>query len=60
MQISAANFLIAAQQAVKAAPQVHAAKPTFEPLEFKQTAAPVRTASQDAPARPGAQLDIKV
>jgi hypothetical protein len=62
MQISTSNFLIAAQQAAKTVLQAHAtAKPAFEPLEFKQTAAPAKTAAQGTPvSRPGSQLDITV
>ena len=69
MQISAANLLVASQQGAKAAPRSGGAfatalakeKPGFEPLAFKQVAAP-----QFAPAAPptlspmGSQIDILV
>jgi hypothetical protein len=75
MQISAANILIAAQQAAKQAPQAKpAAKPFaealadhskgdgFAPLNFKQPTAPAAapTQAQTPSARPGSQLDIRI
>jgi hypothetical protein len=72
MQISAANLLIASQQGAKAAPRPGGAfaaaladeKPDFEPLEFKQTAAPkfdtAAPPASPASQRPGSQIDIRV
>ncbi len=75
MQLSAANLLIAAQQAARPAPQAGAPKfaaalaaentkdDAFAPLAFRQTAgaAPARPATvQNPPSRPGAALDIRV
>jgi hypothetical protein len=60
MQISPTNFLLAAQQNAKAAPQAKASA-AFEPLDFKQTAAPVKeTPAYDPKARLGSQIDIRV
>ncbi|HEY0282020.1 MAG TPA: hypothetical protein VGC27_05300 [Rhizomicrobium sp.] len=72
MQISAANLLIASQQGAKAAPRPDGAfaaalvkeKPGFEPLNFKQAAAPKLAAA--APPSPqgvaplGSKIDIRV
>mgnify|MGYP001557465221 CR=1 FL=1 len=63
MQISAANLLIASQQAAKAAPRPDAKafaaameKASFEPLAFKEvTAAPKAAAQIQSPAQPPAQ-----
>jgi len=73
MQISAANLLIASQQAAKAAPRPDAKafaaameKASFEPLAFKEVAPAPKAAPQVQPpaqkafARLGSQLDIKV
>ena len=85
MQLSAANLLIASQQiargTTKPSPGAQAqfsaalakekgvAEPDFEPMDFKQTAAPAKTAPAAAqpPARPyagggtlGANIDIRV
>lgn len=61
MQISAANFLVAAQQGPKAAQAPAPAKTAFAPLDFKQTAAPAKAAQTHTPAqRPGSQIDITV
>ena len=75
MQISAANLLIASQQAAKAAPRsdgVFAAamakeKPGFEPLAFKQLETQAQPAPQAKPlaslaasAPMGSQIDIRV
>ncbi len=64
MQISPANFLIAAQQGTRAAPAAKAGeKPRFEPLAFKQ-AGPAPQIASPAPvaavAPPGSQIDIRV
>ncbi len=76
MQISAANLLLASQQQAKPSarpdPTAFASalaeeKPPFEPLPFKQTAAPQHAAAaqvaQPRPAQPapmGSQVDIRV
>ncbi len=75
MQLSAANLLLAAQQAIRPAPQpktpAFAAELSgaqkddlFAPLDFKQTAEPApqpRPApAQAAPSRPGSALDIRI
>ena len=72
MQISAANLLIASQQGAKAAPRGDGAfatalakeKAGFEPLAFKQVAAPrLAPATPPAPAASapmGSQIDIRV
>lgn len=60
MQISPTNFLVAAQQIAKAAPQAKASA-AFEPLDFKQaTPAARETPAYDPKARPGSQIDIRV
>jgi hypothetical protein len=71
MQLSAANLLIAAQQAKTAAP-ARAAAPEFSldgaegfaPLAFKQKAAPAQAIAPQAAPNPagriGANLDIRV
>ena len=76
MQISAANLLVASQQAAKAAPAAPSdgafaatlakEKPGFEPLTFKQAEAqpPSQAAKPAAPqtalAPLGSQVDIRV
>jgi hypothetical protein len=73
MQISAANLLVASQQAAKAAPRPGGAfatelakeKPGFKPLAFKQVETPAQQASQArslpmASAPLGSQVDIRV
>jgi hypothetical protein len=76
MQLSAANLLLAAQQAIRPAPQPKAGAFTaelsgaqgkddgFAPLDFKQTAEPAPQSrpapAQTTPSRPGAALDIRV
>jgi hypothetical protein len=75
MQLSAANLLLAAQQALRPQPpqaqagafsaELSAAKggdEGFSPLAFKQTSAPAPqpTQAQTAPSRPGATLDIRI
>jgi len=76
MQISAANILIASQQAAKAAPPrpeagVFAAalakeKTAFEPLAFKQAAQSAQPAETQPTSKPttsapmGSQVDIRV
>ena len=76
MQLSAANLLLAAQQAIRPAPQPKAPAfaselsgaqkggDAFAPLDFKQTAEPAPQTRpalvQTAPSRPGAALDIRV
>ena len=74
MQLSAANLLLAAQQAIRPTPQPKAGAfaaeisgaqskdEGFAPLAFKQTAEPAPQArpAQTAPSRPGAALDIKI
>jgi len=76
MQLSAANLLLAAQQAIRPAPQpkvpAFAAElsgaqkggDAFAPLDFKQTTEPTSqprpALAQGALSRPGATLDIRV
>ncbi len=70
MQLSAANLLIAAQQAKTAQPARAAAAPAFSldgeegfaPIAFKQKEAPAAApqAAPSAGAKIGANLDIRV
>ena len=76
MQLSAANILIAAQQATKQVPQAqpnakafasaladHANGGSFAPLDFKQTAtvpAPQPTAQKSSAPQLGGQNDIRI
>jgi hypothetical protein len=76
MQLSAANLLLAAQQATKQAPQAqpnakafsaaladHTKGTSFAPLDFKQTASPpaAQPAASKSPApKLGGQIDIRI
>jgi hypothetical protein len=74
MQLSAASLLIAAQQSAKPQPQQaassfasamgeHQKSEDFAPIDFKQPAKPqsaAASASQSAPSRMGAAIDIRV